>query len=325
MQEKDLIKYIRGETNPKEKKHFIDWIREDEEHQKLFSILKAKYVASTLDSVDTSDVNIPYRRFASKKRKKRKYYYAAALASILLPLMIWYVYPYFQENNLFINNITDSFELDSRSIFTKHGDHKTVVLPDGSVVVLNSDSRLTYPEKFSDNYRMVTLVGEAFFDIKRNVSKPFIVNTDHVNIKVLGTSFNIKSYPKDEKIETTLVTGQVEIIQQRTAEAIVLTPSQRATYSKKIRDIIVDEVDSKKIVAWQEGKLIFDNTSLKQIALDLNRKYNKEFVIKSDSLLRYKYTGEFDNLTLEEVLNLLKFSSPINYKYVKNKVILYSE
>jgi ferric-dicitrate binding protein FerR (iron transport regulator) len=87
----------------------------------------------------------------------------------------------------------------------------------------------------------------------------------------------------------------------------------------------VDRVDSKNIVAWQEGKLIFDKTPLKQVVLDLNRKYNVEFVIKSDSLLQYKYTGEFDNLTLKEVLELLKISSPINYKYVNNKVMLNSE
>ncbi|WP_024770058.1 FecR family protein [Aquimarina macrocephali] len=324
MQEKDLIKYIKGDTSPDEKKSVIEWIKKDSEHQKQFNLLKAEYVASTLDSLSDMDVNVQYQRFSSRKSKKRRYYYAAIAASIIVPFISWYMFTSFPDNNLIVDT-TEIFSTTTKHVTTSHGGYKTVVLPDGSTIVLNANSSLTYPNTFTDSIRKVTLIGEAFFDIKRDVTKPFIVTTDHINIRVLGTSFNVKSYPKDEKIETTLVTGKVEVFQQQIEKPIVLEPSQRAVFDKEKSNIKVDRVDSKNIVAWQEGKLIFDKTPLKQVVLDLNRKYNVEFVIKSDSLLQYKYTGEFDNLTLKEVLELLKMSSPINYKNVNNKVMLNSE
>ncbi len=323
MQEKDLIKYIKGEVSPDTKKSIIDWIRKDTKNQELFNSLKAKYIASNLEAFDDLDTNSPYQLFYLNKKRKKRRYYSGAVALILLPILIWYGFN-FSENTPSINT-TDFFDTETKNVATKYGAQETVILPDGSVVVLNSNSSLSYNKNFSDSIRTVVLVGEAFFDIKRDTTKPFIVKTEHIKVKVLGTSFNVKSYPKDENIETTLVTGKVEVLQQKVQQPIILTPSERATFDKKKRDITIDKVDSKKVVAWKQGKLIFDKTPLKQVVLDLKRKYNVEFVIESDSLLNYKYTGEFDNLSLEEVLKLFKLSSSINYKYNNNKVMLNSE
>ncbi len=324
MQEKDLIKYIKGEASVEERKSVVDWIRSNVEHQERFNILKAQYVASTLDSLDIPDIDIPYKRFSAKRDKKRKYYYASIAAAILLPFFIWQTYTFFPTTNL-ITNTTEIFGFNTKNIATERGDYKLVILPDGSTITLNAKSSLKYPKKFTDSIREVTLVGEAFFDIKRDTTKPFIVHTEHLKIKVLGTSFNVKSYPKDEKIETTLVTGKVEVIQEKIEHPIILEPSQRATFDKEKSNLKVDSVNSKNVIAWRNGKLVFDRTPLKQVVSDLNRKYDVDFVIESDALLRYKFTGEFDNLTIEEVLKFLKLSSSINYKYVNNKIMLNSE
>ncbi|AXT59752.1 DUF4974 domain-containing protein [Aquimarina sp. AD10] len=322
MQDKDLKKYIKGDASPEEKKSIIEWIRKDKKHQKQFNLLKAQYVAATLDSLNTTDVNESYQRFSSKKTKKKTYYYTAIVASVMMPFLLLYFYSSFSNNDLIVNT-TNYLKFGTRTVSTEHGGFKTVVLPDGSTIVLNANSSISYPKEFTDSLRKVTLIGEAFFDIKRNINMPFIVEAENLKIKVLGTSFNVKSYPKDEKIETTLVTGKVEVHKQNIEQnPIVLEPSERAVFDKKKSNIKVDKVDSNRIVAWQDGKLIFDNTPLKQVVLDLNRKYDVEFVIQSDSLLQYKYTGEFDNLKLEEVLELLKISSPINYKYEENKIML---
>lgn len=322
MQDKDLKKYIKGDASPEEKKSIIEWIRKDKKHQKQFNLLKAQYVAATLDSLNKTDVNESYQRFSSKKTKKKTYYYTAIVASVMMPFLLLYFYSSFSNNDLIVNT-TNYLKFGTRTVSTEHGGFKTVILPDGSTIVLNANSSISYPKEFTDSLRKVTLIGEAFFDIKRNINKPFIVEAENLKIKVLGTSFNVKSYPKDEKIETTLVTGKVEVHKQNIEQnPIVLEPSERAVFDKKKSNIKVDKVDSNRIVAWQDGKLIFDNTPLKQVVLDLNRKYDVEFVIQSDSLLQYKYTGEFDNLELEEVLELLKISSPINYKYEENKIML---
>lgn len=325
MQDKDLLKYIKGECSPDEKKSVIEWVKTDNENQKRFNILKAEYIASALSTFDNQDIDIPYCNFLAKRSGKKKYYSIAIIASvIIIPFVSWFVFNTSSNNNKIVDN-TEFLGSNTQSVTTGFGDHKKVTLPDGSTVVLNSGSTLLFSKKFEGNVRKVALTGEAFFDIKKNIDKPFIVTTNHIKIKVLGTSFNIKSYPDDEKTETTLVTGKVEVIQNKKKESVFLKPSERATFYTNNNKISVDSVNSYNIVAWQEGKLIFDKTPLKQVVSDLKRNYNVEFMIMSDSLFKYKYTGKFDNLTLEEVLELLKISSPINYKYENNKIILDSE
>ncbi len=324
MQEKNLIKYIKGESDPTEKKEVIEWIRKDIEHQKQYNMLKAKYVASTLNLLNVPDIGAKHAHFMARRTKKRKYYFAAIVASVLLPLMVWQFVVSVADDAVapYPTDLSAQHEIN---IATQHGNHKKVVLPDGSIVILNAESSLAYPEKFTDSIRQVTLVGEAFFDVKKDVSRPFIVHAEDIKIKVLGTSFNVKSYLRDKSIETTLVTGKVEVIREKAEMPIILSPSQRAVFDKEKSNIKIDKVNAENVIAWRQGKLVFDQTPLRQVVLDLNRKYNIEFVIKSDALLQYKYTGEFDNLTLEEVLSLLKMSSPINYNHVNNKIVLDTE
>lgn len=320
MQDKTLIKYIKGEANPTEERCIMEWIKKDATHQKRYNRLKAQYVASTLDTLAVPDIDAKYQKFTSR-RVRRTYYYAAVAALIALPFAIWYFYTLLPGNTPAANTIQFSND-QTIAVVTHTGDHKKVTLPDGSTVILNAESSLTYPKNFMDSTRQVTLTGEAFFDIKRDTTQPFIVKTEYLSVKVLGTAFNVKSYPGDENIETTLVSGKVEILRQKAKKTLVLAPSQRAVFDKEKSNIKVDSVDSENIIAWKQGKLVFNNTSLKQVISDLNRKYNVEFVIQSEALLHYKYTGTFDNLTLKEVLELLKISSPIHYKHVNNKVVL---
>lgn len=318
MQEKDILRFIKGESNSAEKKAILEWIRKDREHQKRYNSLKADYVASTVDSLSVSDIERQYEGLIAKTARKRKRYLVVATVVILLPIAIWQL-------TVSITNSPDFSNQSIVNVSTGYGSHKRITLPDGSTIVLNAESSLAYPEKFFDSIRQVTLVGEAFFDIKKDTSKPFIVDTEAIKIRVLGTSFNVKSYPEDEKIETTLVTGKVEIVQRETEKQLILEPSQRAVFNKEINNILVDKVNSENVIAWREGNLVFDQTPLKQVVSDLHRKYNVEFVIGSDTLLQYRYTGEFNNLTLEEVLELLKISSPLDYKLKNNKVMLDTE
>ena len=174
---------------------------------------------------------------------------------------------------------------------------------------------------FNDSIREVTLIGEAFFDIKRNIHKPFIVNTNSIKIRVLGTSFNVKSYSKDKKVETTLVTGKVEVLKDKETP-LILAPSQKAVFYKKENKLEIEEVQSHDVVAWKEGKLVFDKTPLQEVVIDLERKYNTKIIINSKNLLDYEYTGTFDNLSFEEVLKLLTISSPIKYSFKNEKTIL---
>ena len=143
-----------------------------------------------------------------------------------------------------------------------------------------------------------------------------------MDIKVLGTSFNVKSYPEDQRIETTLVSGKVEVVERKDNKTVFLYPSQRATYVKTDDELIIDKVNTENFISWKEGKLIYDETPLSEVIKDLERAYNVTFIIESKEILDYKYKGVFDNLTVQEILDLFELSSPLKCTLKDNHVIL---
>ncbi|WP_394750172.1 FecR family protein [Spongiimicrobium salis] len=322
MEEKALKKYLDGKATAAEKQAIYSWLKENSSNQKTFSLLKAKYVAGTLKNVSSGTVASKYEAFNRKKSRKKKLTYISSVtaASLVLFVMLAGYYNYTNSTSSRSNTpaeLADAFI----HVNTENGLKKEITLPDGSVVLLNVDSELTYPKKFRDDIREITLVGEGFFDIAHNKEKPFIVNVNDMKVKVLGTSFNVKSYPNDEKVETTLVTGKVELIREKESP-VILEPSQKAVLHKSDENLEIEKVETSEVTAWREGKLVFNKTSMEQVIRDLERKYNTNFTINSPDLHEYKYTGTFDNLTLDEVLKLLTISSPIEYTITEEKRIV---
>ena len=325
MNKKQILRYIKKEMDSLENREMIEWIRNNPENHKKFNIIKAEYVASSFKEIPNSNNDFFFERFKNniKKRKSSKIIYAAVSLVVLFAL-IWNFQPIENRDNILpqeISKTNSNKESQEVSFVTERGDKKEVFLPDGSKITLNVDSELTYPKEFNNSIREVTLVGEAFFDIKRNVNKPFIVNANNIKIKVLGTSFNVKSYDTDKKMETTLVTGKVELIKDKETP-IILAPSQKAVFHKKKNTIKIEEVNASDVIAWKKGKLFFDKTPLQEVVVDLERKYNVSINIKSQKLLNYEYTGTFDNLNIDEVLKMLTISSPIKYNIKGEKIIL---
>jgi hypothetical protein len=322
MQEKQILKFIKGELNDVEKQYVIDWIRNHSDNQKRYNILKATYISSSFNETSNSNSDIFFKRFNKKVRAKNNYKHIAIAA--LFVLISFFFINYFNQAEI-INKTSDQqkelVDINIINTVTSKGGSSNIILPDGSKVVLNADSKLSYPKIFNDSMRNVTLVGEAFFDVKHDSKKPFIVDANEIKIKVLGTTFNVKSYSKDEKIETTLVTGKVELIKDDETP-VILAPSQKAVFYKTQNKLKIEEVNSSNVVAWKKGKLVFKNTSMKEVVIDLERKYNVKFIINSQKLLEYEYTGTFDNLSINEVLELLIISSPISYTLQDEKIIL---
>ncbi len=319
MQEKQIIKYIKGELNSSEEREVIEWIRSHADNQKKFTLLKAQHVASQLRTIPENDSQVYYKKFSKQVKTKKEYKYAATIfGAMLIAFLITY---YMESPGVATKHATQNDQIEQfNTIISKEGNHK-VTLPDGSSITLNVDSELVFPKKFSDSIREVTLTGEAFFEITHNDNKPFIVNANEIKIKVLGTSFNVKSYSKDEKIETTLVTGKVELIKDEETP-VILAPSQKAVFFKSENKLKIEEVNSSNIIAWKDGKLIFSNTSMEDVIVDLERKYDVKFIINSPKLLAYEYTGTFDNLSIDEVLDLLVISSPIKHSLKDEKIVL---
>lgn len=239
-------------------------------------------------------------------------------------------------------------------VSTKPGSKTQIQLPDGSVVRLNSSSSLTYDKNFGKNIREVNLMGEAFFDVTKDSSHPFVIHTNVIDIKVLGTSFNVKSYPNDLNTETSLIRGKVEVtVKNRSNEKVYLEPNEKlvvaniannsATLSKTSINPVVEpdkKVDVAKPVysiqhltydhdstiietSWVENKLIFqESETFREVAQKMERWYGVKIKFADDDVANIKPFGSFTNETISQALDALHESCGINYKISGNDIII---
>ncbi|HEU5145362.1 MAG TPA: FecR domain-containing protein [Chryseosolibacter sp.] len=200
---------------------------------------------------------------------------------------------------------------------TSKGERTILSLEDGTRIWLNVASRIEYPESFDGKaVREVYLEGEAFFDVAENKSKPFVVKTEGVQIKVLGTRFNVKSYHREDQIQTTLVEGKVSIESiDEQPKVVTLAPNQMASYHKESKKLVLNnKTDMDALAGWKDGRLIFDNKPLGEIVLALERWYDVQIHVQDEESLRCHFSAKIENLSLTEVLDLFKASDGIEYR-----------
>ena len=189
-------------------------------------------------------------------------------------------------------------------------------LPDGSTGYLNSGSRLKYPVQFIGE-RKVELSGEAFFDVVHNAEIPFHVNTRNLDIKVLGTTFNVIAYEGEPTEEIVLQTGKVDILTKNGKQLTALAPNEQVTLDIEKHTFSKNTVKASQYTTWKDGKLVFRNENMQQVARRLSRWYNADVVIKDRLLDDYTFHATFIDEPLDEVLKLLSITTPLNYKEEK--------
>jgi transmembrane sensor len=239
------------------------------------------------------------------------------------------------------------------SVTTKNGNRTKMVLPDGSQVWLNAGSRLDYNDKeYNQKTREVSLSGEAFFDVMKDKEKPFIIHTAKVNIRVLGTAFNVKSYPGEKITETSLIRGSVEVtVNSRPTEKFVLRPNEKLliTHEQKagarslpepeklaknrpsipqpivaISSLSYLPADSTIIeTSWMENKFIFRSEEFEELAKRMERWYGVTIQFRNETVKKEKLTGVFETETIETAIKALQMTVPFKYKMNKNEMIIY--
>lgn len=198
-------------------------------------------------------------------------------------------------------------------------------LADGTMVYLNAGSSLRYPISFpKTGTRQVSLSGEAFFDVSQDSSRPFIVNVGDLDVKVLGTEFNISAYKEDSNIEVVLVEGSVSLNKTDDIrdEAITLSPGQKGSFELVSKDIKVSQVNSNLYTSWMQGQLVFRDLSFDDILTKLERHYNIEIENTNKELGKEVFNASFNNAKIEEVLSYFNDTHKINYTIQNNKVII---
>lgn len=238
---------------------------------------------------------------------------AASLAFVVVGFIGYRVF--LPEKPVVLTTVDTVPEMEQRE--NAKGQKSILLLADGTKIWLNADSKLTYSKDFgSGATREVSLEGEAFFEVAHNKDKPFIVHTSELDIHVLGTSFNVKSYDEDEKIETTLLKGQIKISKANeppNTSGLILEPNQKATFKKETKSIDIVQVQATLSSAWREDKLVFDETTYAEVINQLERWYNVDITFEGENNLNCKLTASIEKESLEEVLNLLVVTHQISY------------
>ena len=208
-------------------------------------------------------------------------------------------------------------------IYVPKGDIQTIIFQDGTKVILNADSRLKYTPGFKLFSREVELEGEAYFEVTKNKIRPFTVHTSGVDIRVLGTKFNIKAYNDESDIITTLNQGHVRVSDIR-GRALELFPGEQIVYEKKNGTMHKRTLENvADYSGWKTNSLYFTDIRLDHISKELSRKFNKEIVLMDPSLESSIYTISFNNMPLDSILEDLTRISPVRYEKINDKILIY--
>lgn len=232
------------------------------------------------------------------------------IAAVLIPLFIMASgYLYYTQNKLI-------------EISVAYGETRHLFLPDSSEIWINSGSSIKYPKVFADDQRQIYLEGEAYFSVTKNPAKPFIVKTDPLSVKVLGTKFNVKAYPGDENITTTLTSGKVEVFTQL-QESQILRPNEQLIYNINTSAMNTEQVLPAETNAWLAGQILFINSSFNEIKQILERHFDVTIDDKTTIPASRSYTVKFlKGETLIEILDVLKDVVGFTYRQQGEKIVL---
>lgn len=313
-----LPRYCEGMATEEERLQVETWMDMSEENRRIAKQIHALYLATdtvcVMEKVDTEKALLKVKRRMTGNKNKRMMWWQwaqRAAAVLFIPLLVTMILLQFGGGRQEVAQMM--------VVKTNPGMMTSLTLPDGTLVFLNSESTLSYPSRFGEDMRRVTLQGEAYFEVAKNPEKKFVVSTSHQSqIEVLGTRFNVEAYEKEDWISATLVEGKIGFIfkQGDVAKKVLLDPGQKLVYDSKDRKVRLYATSGESELAWKEGKIVFKNTPLEEGLRMLEKRYNVGFIIKNDRLKEDSFTGTFTHQRLERILEYFQLSSQIRWRYL---------
>lgn len=308
-----IVRYLNGDCNRQETEELLNWVKDNPDHIRLFSEIK-----DTWDSIPDKDFSIDrqlarfYKKQSEKKVVRISYWKQAVAAAAVLAIGLF--------SGIFLNQNNQSIDQREVVFSVPFGSKSSVTLADGSEVILNSGSTLTYNEGNMKDGRKVRLSGEGFFNVKPDKRSLFHVQTDDFVIEVTGTSFNVCSYPDNSFSNTTLAEGSISLTFNRSGQSFSLKPGERLRYDRENNRYTLLKVDIEPEVAWKDGDFIFRNMAFAELSRRLERWYDVKLTFEAPELKEFTYSGRFKNQeTIWQVLDALKLTTPIDYKRVADR------
>lgn len=318
MKEETIIRLILGELSPEEKEETLAWIANSPENRDEYYRLKNLWALVSHNSVTHTAEKEDVQKFLGNVRtskmnqlRKRLFVFSRYAAVILIAFFI---------GKLVFQKPGEAQEpLAFNEVVVPSGQMAQLTLSDGSVVFINSCSKLRYPAKFKTGERKVFLSGEAYFAVVKNIHAPFIVETNKRAVKVLGTTFNVMAYPDDKYYLTTLIEGKVILLDSTGSEMAQLKPGEQFLFDNSKESYTVKVVQTDLFTSWKDGLYQFDHETLKGLTEYLERIFAVEIHIEDPEIENYKFTGTISrNVSFEQILKIIQISSPIKYKLKEN-------
>lgn len=328
-------KFATGKCNKEEAQTVLAWFKEPEKHLNLYQGIKRLWkmenerdeelkekedLSGTLDRLHHRINIYSEEEERSSSRGQRIIRAFSRIAAVLvLPLLVTTFLYIWERMDAARSNV------EYNEISVTHGSKLNTQLPDGTKVWLNSGSTLRYPLTFSGRKREVILTGEAYFDVAHDQSHPFIVNTGAIDLRVLGTRFNVMAFPDEDYVFATLEEGRVSVettkAGKKSSWLCFLEPGEHAVYQKRTGTISKAITRTDKYTSWKEGKLIFRNDPLSMVIKRLERWYNSEIEIEGDQKLpETPYTMTIEDESITQVLEYLSVASPITWEIIPSKM-----
>jgi ferric-dicitrate binding protein FerR (iron transport regulator) len=300
-----IYKHLKGELSSDEQKLYTQWLKENAENQALAEEVTKNWELSSQYSpdlnVDTKAEFEPLRqrirqhkaqenqggKVVQMKSSRRRWLSIAAAAAVFIAAGLWWI-------------MQDFGEQEMMAFSTSMGEKKSVTLKDGTVAYLNENSRLLYPVSFDNSTRTVEFSGEAYFEVAKNPSKPFIIETTDVKVEVLGTAFNLRAYPNEAKKDVLVAEGKVRFSAVDSGQSVELIANQEGVFNRGN----VEKIENSKsnAYAWKSGVLSYKDTRLEDVLNDLERVFNVKTTLANQELTNCQLTGRFPNAQPKAIL-----------------------
>lgn len=323
LEDKLLAKFLMDECGEEELREVKAWLDASDEHarelfrlEEIYQLGKMAGAVSTRKRLEYAEKSLFKRleREKNRQHKLKRMYDWMRYAAVFLGLLVLGGMGWLMQKG-------QGSQEDLLAITT--GDQvKELMLPDGTKVWLNKHTVFKYPREFSERGRKVYLEGEGYFDVRRNPEKPFMVQSEAMQVRVLGTVFNLKSDKVSLSAVATLVKGEIEVKGNHDEGMIILSPGQKAELDGKSRRLVVKQVDT-GIENWYDNSFSFENADIFTIARTLEKSYGVKIILAPDLNTGKTYSGALKKTdNVRDVLDLIKISVPVEYKIVGGSVFL---
>lgn len=323
-----LDRFMRGETSPEEEKQLLAWFREVDSQEDILAFYRQRWHESATKEIseelqlrmfnqikDRMNADEPLRIKSDLKRNKKwlprwGQYVAAVVLCLVVGIASHLLYT------------RQSIVVASEYLVeAEKGQRASVILPDGTKVWLNSHTQISYNSNYGVDERIVSLRGEAYFEVAKDREHRFIVKTGGLDVEALGTTFNVKAYKDDDDIIATLFSGSIRATDGE--HSVILSPEQQVCFRRGSKKMKVDNPENVTYASmWRDNELAFKGETLDEIALRLNRLYNVHIEFKSEKIKQYRFSGVIKNNSLDNVFEIISLTSPIMYESLGDTIIL---